>query len=205
MTKLTLNERIARRRQRVAEQHLKGRTASAIAHDLAISVATVGRDLRALRQQWREARTAAMESARDLELARLALLESESWDGWERSQQLLVSEKMSKAEDEQRAEPSDEKKKSRSLSPAKKRAERGTRSQHGDPRYLMLIMKCIERRSRLLCAEKDDEQQATLVSSQVTVREVLDSLSDHDEFLAFCRNHVSLLDFQRDAPANDSE
>jgi hypothetical protein len=200
MTKHNQNEQRARRRESVAEAHLKGRTAAAIARDLGISLRTVQRDLRVLREHWREARTAAMETAQDVELAQLALLESECWDGWQRSQQVLVSEKLSKAEDEPSAAASKEKQ--RALAPAKKRAERGTRSQHGDPRFLMLIMKCLERRSRLLTAD-DPQQENSFLSAQVTVREVLEVLSDKDDFAALCRDHAALLEYGEDVSAVD--
>ncbi|MEQ8790236.1 MAG: HTH domain-containing protein [Pirellulaceae bacterium] len=198
MSRQNQSERIARRRELVAEAHLRGRTASAIAHELTISRSTVRRDLQVLRNDWREARLAATEAADDLELARLALLEREAWSGWERSQQQLVSEKLSKAEDEPSA-ASEEKR--RAAAPAKKRAERGTRSQHGDPRYLMLIMKCLERRSRLLAADAPS-QATTIFSAQLTVREVLDQLTDDNDFLTFCRDRSALLTHE---PATSTE
>jgi lambda repressor-like predicted transcriptional regulator len=182
---------VADRRDLIADLHLKGCSMAAIARRLGVSRRTVERDLDAIRNAWREARRDAVQEAVDRELARLDLLEREAWEGWQRSQQQGVSEKLSKAEDEKHA---------RGLAAsgvldggavsgaAKKRAERTTRTQHGDPRYLLLIMKCIERRARLLAGAKPSD--APPVSFDL-VHAVLDEINGDPNFLAFARARVA--------------
>jgi hypothetical protein len=182
---------VADRRDLIAELHLKGCPIAAIARRLSVSRRTVERDLEAVRAAWRTARRDAVEEAGDRELARLDLLEREAWDGWQRSQQQNVSEKLSKAEDEKPARGAAHSSAAGAVSAAaKKRAERTTRTQHGDPRYLLLIMKCIEHRLRLLAGAPPI---ADLPVSGELLRRVLDEIDSDPDFLAFARARAAAI------------
>jgi hypothetical protein len=196
MTEFGKREVIVQRRARVGELHLKGFSAADIAGELGVCRRTVERDLKLAIEGWRVARGDAVERARVVELATLRLLEREAWEGWLRSQDQGVSEKLSKTEQEKpgrsaRAAGDGERggEQRGIIAAAKKLAERTTRSQYGDPRFLMLIMRCVERRARLLGAESPSE--GFMMGARLTVGEVLDQMSGDPDFLEFCRQRAA--------------
>jgi hypothetical protein len=181
---------ISIRRDTIADRHLKGRTVAEIAGELGVCRRTVDRDLAAIRRLWRQAHRDAIEEARARELARIDLLEREAWEGWQRSQQQYLSEKLSKAEDEKesRGETAGGVSVRPSSPTARKRAERTTRTQHGDSRYLMLVMRCIERRLQLLNGAPPED--ALTPASAEAIREVLDQVSSDPGYRAYCRQQA---------------
>lgn len=127
---------IARRRQAVATLTLRGWTQSQIAHELAVGQATVSSDLKAVRQEWREAAIHDFDLLSRAELLKLDLIERESWLAWERSQK-----------PQQSAEVAGEHGR-----PTRKRV----RNQYGDPRFLTVINQTIANRRAWLGVEGRD-------------------------------------------------
>jgi hypothetical protein len=189
---------IARRKQ-AGEMHLMGNSNAAIAEQLRVSLRTVRRDLQLVRDAWTEARDEAWAHARVVELATLRLLEREAWEGWRRSQEQGVSEKLSKTEQEKSRsprpssrpspEPAEQGGRGGATEAARKLAERTTRTQYGDPRFLMLIMRCVERRARLLEGATPSEEY--MLRARPTVMAVLDQIDSDPEFLDFCRHKAA--------------
>ncbi|QDU44564.1 hypothetical protein Mal52_30480 [Symmachiella dynata] len=122
---------IQHRRQEVAEMYLQGSTQAAIARQLAVSQATVSNDLKAIRQDWKESGIRDFEEAVGQELHKLQLLEREAWDGWRRSQLSLETTRVTQTGSD-------------------KKAEKSSRQQHGDPRFLELVQRTISSRRSLL-------------------------------------------------------
>lgn len=191
---------IAVRREQVGELYLKGMTAAAIAEQLGVSRRTVDRDLKTAYDAWSASRAEAIETVQAQELAALHLLAREAWRGWELSKQEGVSEKLSKAEDEKqtpsaaRGAGQGNAGQAGKAGGVKKRAERTTRSQHGDPRFLILVMKCIERRARLL--EGASPSEDFMMGARVTFSEVLDQVTRDPEYLAFCRMKAAEIGYE---------
>jgi len=78
------SERI--RDQRViAQMYLEGYTQEQIAERLGIHQSTVSRQLKELHAQWLEEANKDYKEARDLELRKLAKVETEAWAAWRRS------------------------------------------------------------------------------------------------------------------------
>jgi len=130
----TVKLKRAQRRVQVAELHLKGWTHRQIAARLGIDSATIRHDLAHLRRDWQTSAIGDFHQAQQQELARLAQVEREAWSAWDDSKRDLVTTKVSKEGDENRS---------------KQRAEQTTRGQSGNPRYLDVIQRCIERRCKM--------------------------------------------------------
>ena len=119
------------RRRTVAEWSLKGWTIKAITAKLGVSSALVARDVRVIMAQWRRAALRDFEEARGQQLQKLALIETEAWAAWQRSQAPIQS-----------ATLSDKQGVKQSCSSLKHTC--------GDPRFLEQVNKCVSQRSVLL-------------------------------------------------------
>ncbi|HEY3969208.1 MAG TPA: ECF-type sigma factor [Planctomycetaceae bacterium] len=126
--------RVADRRRQVAECALKGLTQEAIGALLSVSQATVARDLGAIRQEWRKSAIRDFDEARGQQLQKLALVESEAWAAWQRSQGPIKSGSLTESKGGTRKQSS-------------------LKHQHGDPRFLEQINKCITQRCLLLALQ----------------------------------------------------
>lgn len=121
----------------VAEQYLAGQPQSAIAEKVGVNQSTISRYLRTLQTRWQAQAQEAFEAKLARELARIDRLEREHWEAWARSQQdaETVRQKQTGKGDT-----------------AKVEAEKTTRGQVGDPRFLDGIQWCIEQRLKIMGA-----------------------------------------------------
>jgi len=122
---------IVQRRQRVAELFLQGWNQDAIGRELSISQPQVAGDLKKVNESWRESAIRDFDEARNQELARIQRLEREAWAAWERSQQPSQSATVNGEAGSQTA-------------------RRTVKHQHGDARFLDIVLRCIEARRQLL-------------------------------------------------------
>jgi hypothetical protein len=122
---------LAARRREVAHLYTQGYTQMKIADRLGVSQATVSGDLKLVEKQWRADAVRDFDLCREHELQKLALIEQEAWQAWERSQKPQQSADLA-GDDSSR--------------PTKKRI----RNQYGDPRFLALVNQCIATRRALL-------------------------------------------------------
>jgi hypothetical protein len=122
---------IVQRRQKVADLFLQGWSQDAIGRELGISQPQVAGDLKKVRESWRQSAIRDFDAARDQELARIQRLEREAWAAWERSQQPSQTAVVDGQVGAQRA-------------------KRTVKHQHGDARFLDVVLRCIEARRQLL-------------------------------------------------------
>jgi hypothetical protein len=122
---------ILERRRDVADLYLQGWTQMEIAARLGVAQATISEDLSEVRRQWRESAMHDFELARQMELRKLDRLEREAWAAWERSQKPAQSAVISGAA-------------------GLEQTRKSVKHQHGDPRFLDLVSKCIGHRRALL-------------------------------------------------------
>jgi DNA-binding CsgD family transcriptional regulator len=122
---------LAHRRQQVTELSLQGWSQTSIAAHLGISQSTVSEDMQHVRKAWQESNVEALAEIRARELAKVDLIERESWAAWGRSQKPAQSAVVTG-------------------DGAGKQTRKSMKNQTGDPRFLDQINKCIAQRRALL-------------------------------------------------------
>lgn len=139
---------IDRDRLDIAASYLAGKTLHTITEwlnknrEYRMTVASVSRDLEAVRLVWRERATKLISERKAEELARLDRIESEAWDAWERSKKDAVNKfgqrKQSPAAGDK--------------GPTVLHEEVGTETKQrdGNPKFLELVARCVERRLDVL-------------------------------------------------------
>ena len=116
--------------KRVCNLYLRGITQREIARQCGISLPCVVNDLKQIRKDWLQGMITDYDERKQKELARIDLVEEQSWWGWERSSRdSRVNETMVEGE--------------------KSRASVKTHGQAGDPRFLERVSWCIEQRCRI--------------------------------------------------------
>jgi hypothetical protein len=114
---------------------------------------TVSKDLAHLRAQWRAAASHDFAAKQAEELAKLAHLEREAWEAWERSCEVAetTSEKMvlADAKESSAVSPKGAVKETTASVLVKVIYRRRIRGRCGDPRFLELVARCIEIRLRM--------------------------------------------------------
>ena len=132
--------KIQRERDRVtiSELYLKGWSQAKIGEYLELNQSQISRELSKIKAAWKAEATRDYDLHVDEQLRRLAMVESEYWEGWERSQtakEQSLQEKLTEA-----ATSRD----------SKAKIQRRTETRVGDPRFLEGIVKCNQERSKLL-------------------------------------------------------
>jgi len=124
-----------KKRERIAVLYLRGRTQQEIADDpeVALNVGNVCRHLKAIREEWKSRASEEYGVRLNRELDKLDLVESTAWTEYERSRQDAVRKV---AED----------------NGGKVKKSIVTEGQCGDPRYLGIVMDCVDKRLKILGA-----------------------------------------------------
>jgi len=141
---------IDRDRQYIAGLYLRGYTQAQIAEtinadpkrDYTLTQQTISNDLKRIREAWLTSALMDFNEAKAQELARIDQVEREAWAAWERSQEDAESKKMVEAG-------------------SNTRYEAQTKGQTGDPRFLELVMKCVDRRCKILGVDAPVRQELT--------------------------------------------
>jgi len=126
---------IEKRRSEVARLYLQGLYQVDIASHVGVSLPTIERDLRVIRNRWQESALRDFDQIRAEQLAKLDLMESQLWAQWQRSCETIL-----KTRKETRKAT-----KYPGTNHAREKVE-----QTGDPRYMMAILNIIERRCKLI-------------------------------------------------------
>lgn len=119
----------------IAEMKLRGYSQAAIAKKLNLSDSQVSRDLRVIEQRWRKSAERDLTIAKGQKLAELDHIKTESWEAWDRSQQEVIEQSASKT---------------KRNGDAMEEAERKSKTQVGDPRFLEIVHKAIASQSDIL-------------------------------------------------------
>ena len=130
---------IERRRQHVGDLALQGWTQSAIADYLDISQATICDDLTKIRRQWRESTVRDFDLAQAESLQEINRVRREAWPAWELSKK-----------PQQSAVLNGDGGASRKM----------LKNQHGDPRFLDIILKCNAAEQALSGSLRSDAHRA---------------------------------------------
>lgn len=120
--------------QTTASLYLRGVFQSEIAKRLHVSQAQISIDLKTLRKRWLESSLVDIDQVKAKELARIDETERQAWRGWRRS--VMVATKTMKM--------------SRQAGEVKfVEAREEQEKQVGDPRFLTIVLTCIERRCKI--------------------------------------------------------
>lgn len=125
----------AKRRRSVLALYLQGMAQHEVAARLGISPMSVSRDVRHIRKKWEAEAKADIATHVRRELAKLDAIEQEAWRGWERSVKI----------DTEHQERTRE-----AASGTYKERKTIVKPSAGDPRYLDVVHKCVDRRCRIL-------------------------------------------------------
>lgn len=141
---------IQERRRNVARRYLRGELQWEIARAFEVGEATVCRDLKAIHAEWLKDAVRDLDVVKSRELARIDECEREAWGAWKRSQEdaQLLRARMRAGNAE---------------------TEKVTRGQAGDPRFLQIVLSCVERRCKILGMDKKadgDDHPADLTHEQ---------------------------------------
>lgn len=143
-----------RDRATITELYLKGWSQVRIGEFLELNQSNVSRELKKIKVVWKA------ETFRDYdlhikeELHRLAMVESEYWDGWQRSQvvkEQTMQERMNEA-----------------VETSKAKVQRRTETRVGDPRFLEGILKIVQERGKLLDLYPSHSDHSETISSSAS-------------------------------------
>lgn len=129
---------ILHRRKAVSQQYLQGVPQFLIAKHCDVNQSTISRDLEVIFSEWRETIKTSAHEQRMYELAKINENERAAWQGWHLSLQAEVSLE-------------------RGTNDGKAFSKKRKRGQAGDPRFLMIVDKCIERRCQMFGIDKPKE------------------------------------------------
>jgi hypothetical protein len=173
---------LARRRARVAELFLAGRTQYEIAEEVKVTQTTVSRDLSAIREDWMARASSDFAERRAEELAKIDRLELEYLDGWQRSKQIRE-----KTHTRKKSRPSG--RTTVNGAPIMEESlEAGVAKEQdvGDPRYLEGVRWCISERCRIIGLYAPKNIDMTSAGKPITfisfvgVRDDEDNANDED-------------------------
>ncbi|GEM_PF-6520279 len=124
-----------RQRVEIVRRYLQGETQEQIAESLGLSQSQISLDLRVAKQQWRQQYARDVQEVIQEEIARIRLMESESWRGWNESQQVKESTTH------------------RTIVKGDFETEETTVTREkscGNPAFLTVLLACIEKRCKLM-------------------------------------------------------
>ncbi len=123
------------RRKNVARRYLRGETQWEIARAFEVNQSTISDDLAAIRVEWLGIAVLDMDAIKAKELARIDEVERQAWAAWTKSQENAETLK-------------DRTSGNTSMT------EKVSKGQAGDPRFLDVVLKCVERRCKILGVEE---------------------------------------------------
>lgn len=155
--------RIIELRMKIARQYLEGQTQEEVAKDLGLSVASVSNHLKKIREYWLSLMMVDFDEKKSREIAKIDNLERIAFRAWRRStrptQTRHVSVKEAIRVEKQRDKDGKEvpgKAPLAKMVPIEKTDDTKETTQAGDPRFLQIIDRCIEKRLKLMGALKED-------------------------------------------------
>jgi hypothetical protein len=173
---------ILERRKNVCQRYLRRESQWTIAQSLGVDQSVISTDLKAIRKEWVKSAVADFGERQAEELAKVDEIERAAWIGWAKSQedaQTLV------AEVSEQEEAADAKKK-KAQKPRRQTTKQTTKGQAGDPRFLAIILKAIERRCTILGLDAAKRLQITGLNIYANLSD-----AELDERIAVAQARVS--------------
>lgn len=133
---------IKKTRNQIVELYIQGKYQSEIGEMLSLSQPQISYDLKLIQKEWAKKTTFNLDEYKKKELARIDLIEREAWIEWDRSKKEIES-RTTKA-------MGVKKDKKGKLSSSAIDNTNKTQGRIGDSKFLEVVLKCIERRCKLL-------------------------------------------------------
>jgi len=132
---------------RLGEMYVKGWTHAAIAEVIGVSRQMISRDVKDLLQRWRDDTALAIDEYKVRELQKIDRMEREAWSAWERS-----------------CEGKEKKMQRRGMTSGGEVdvKEQVLTATCGDPRFMDIILRCIDRRCKLLGLDAPQKVDASV-------------------------------------------
>gem|GEM_PF-1416814 len=160
--------RIKERRKQVATLYVEGWSLRQLAEKYGVAISSIHRDMEVVRQWWREDAVAAVDDHINAELELIRATIGQAWKGWYMSLDEKQRERTKLVESVKAGDS--------------KAIERATEQQVGNPAYLGTLIKCSERRCKLLGLDEAEKIKVD-VSATITVQEVAEEVrNDRDLF-----------------------
>ena len=141
-------------RVRIAELYIKGVYQSVIAAELGLDQSQISRDLKAIQKQWVENTTLDLDHFKGKEIAKIDQVERTAWEGYTRSLEKFKSTITT-------GKGITEDKETGKVTAGNKDQVVKVEERNGDPRFLDVVMKCIERRCKLMGLDAPDKHEHT--------------------------------------------
>ncbi len=125
----------------IAKRYILGDKLGNIAADFDVSIQTISNDVKEIRRRWLASSIRDYDGKVAEQMARLDILETEYWYGWQRSQE----DEETKTDERKVKVAVDGKTKL----PAEEKAQTRTKGRVGDPRFLEGVERCIDKRCKL--------------------------------------------------------
>ena len=145
---------IKRDRVRIAELYIKGVYQSVIAAELGLSQVQISYDLKKIQAEWVKNTTLDLDHFKGKEIAKIDQVERTAWEGYTRSLEKFKSTITT-------GRDITEDKETGKVTAGNKDQVVKVEERNGDPRFLDVVMKCIERRCKLMGLDAPDKHEHT--------------------------------------------
>ena len=136
------------------ELYLKGKYQHEIAEIIGVTQQQIAYDLKVIQKRWIKESKASIEQYRLRELGKIDQIEREAWEAWNESKEEFNAKitKVSKVTKDA---------KTGNIIPSTVDNTNKTEDRNGNPKYLEVIMKCIERRCKMLGIDAPEKHEHT--------------------------------------------
>jgi len=139
-------------RVRIAELYIKGVYQSVIAKELGLSQVQISHDLKRIQAEWVKNTTLNLDAYKGKEIAKIDQVERTAWEGYTRSLGKFKSTITT-------GRDISENKETGKVTAGNKDQVVKVEERNGDPRFLDIVMKCIERRCKLMGLDAPDKHE----------------------------------------------
>ena len=160
--------RLQERRKQVAKLYIEGWSLRQLAEKFGVGMTSIHRDMTEVRKWWREDAVASVDDHINSELELIRATIAEAWKGWYTSLDEKQRERTKLVESVKAGDS--------------KAIERATEQQIGNPAYLSTLIKCSERRCKILGLDEAEKIKVD-IEARITVQEVAEEVrNDRDLF-----------------------
>lgn len=172
---------ISARRQEVAARYLRGELMVNIGKELGVDTAQISRDLKALREEWRQSALVNMNEAKAKELAKIDNLEVEYWQAWENSKRNAEIDVTEQIGTRAKSKPGEKDQAETSITPMRIKKYKRVEGQSGNPAFLAGIQWCINKRCEIFGLDAPKKAEITGEDGGPVKIERIEVILPHDD------------------------